>query len=58
VRRFFLILVIAMIGFVIIAIVGPSLPEDNFINGIGTGIRNVVGGIGESIGVSMRGFAG
>jgi hypothetical protein len=56
-RRFFMVLVIFLIAIAVIAIVGPELPEDNFINGIGSAIRNVVGSIGESIGFSMRGFA-
>lgn len=56
-RRFFTVLVIVLIVIAVVAIIGPELPEDNFINGFGSAVRNVVGAIGESIGFSMRGFA-
>lgn len=56
-RRFFLILVIVMIGVVLVAIVGPELPGNTFLGSFGTAIRNVGAGIAESFGFSVRGFA-
>jgi hypothetical protein len=58
VRRFALLLVIALIVVAFLAVVGPELGEGTIIGGIGTGIRDMVGAIGDSIGFSARGFAG
>jgi hypothetical protein len=58
VRRFLLVLVIALIGLAFLALLGPELSEDNILSDAGTAIRDIVAGIGESIGFSTRGFAG
>jgi hypothetical protein len=53
-----MLLVIALVVVAFLAVVGPELGEGTIIGGIGTGIREMVGAIGDSIGFSTRGFAG
>jgi hypothetical protein len=52
-----MLFVIALIVVAFLAVVGPELGEGTIIGGIGTGIREMVGAIGDSIGFSTRGMS-
>lgn len=50
---------IAVVGLVVlvgVAVLGPSLPDGNPLNGLGAGLRDVGSGIGNSLGDLGRGI--
>jgi hypothetical protein len=56
-RRFGMVLVIALIGVVVLAVAGPELPGSSIFSQAGQTLRDFAAAIAEWIGFSVRGFA-